>query len=114
MHMLYDSESFVVVHMLTEHEAGLPLENSGNSDISAENPSAHLLAAGSSDLARLPRHGFEIVDKRSGKEVFLDGAWAELFQQEMRTWEEGTVSQDDIEATLERYAELAQNPVLLH
>ena len=56
MKMLYDSDSFVVVHMLPD--AGL-------SDSAAK-------------TAPLPpqllRHGFEIVDKRSGKEVYLDGS----------------------------------------
>lgn len=93
MHMLYDSDSFVVVRMLAEH--------------SPERSTPHTLML-------LPRHGFEIVDKRSGKEVYLDGAWAELFQQEVQAWERADLSSDEIEATLERYAELAQNPVLLH
>ena len=95
MHMLYDSESFVVVHMLTEHPSSSPVGSA-----SAE--------------ALLPRHGFEIVDKSSGKEVYLDGAWAELFQQEVNTWEAEGSSQEEIEATLTKYAELAQNPVVLH
>ena len=55
MQMLYDSDSFVVVHVQpTEGEA----------------PAAPHLPV-------LARHGFEIVDKRSGKEVYLDGSWAE-------------------------------------
>ena len=90
MHMLYDSDAFVVLRLLAEH----PIE-----------------AATSHTL---PRHGFEIVDKRAGKEVYLDGAWAELFQQELNSWEAGSVSQDDMEAALERYAQLAQFPVLMH
>ena len=98
MHMLYDSESFVVVHMLTEHPSTSPVSTAG----------------GASAEALLPRHGFEIVDKSSGKEVYLDGAWAELFQQEVNTWETEGTSQEDIEATLSKYAELAQNPVILH
>ena len=98
MHMLYDSESFVVVHMLTEHPSSSPGTTAG----------------GAASEALLPRHGFEIVDKMAGKEVYLDGAWAELFQQEVNTWEAEGTSQEEIEATLTKYAELAQNPVLLH
>jgi hypothetical protein len=90
MHMLYDSDTFVVLRLMPTHPV----------------PAA-------SDHA-LPRHGFEIVDKHAGKEVYLDGAWAELFQQELNSWEAGTVSQDEIEAALERYTQLAQFPVLLH
>jgi hypothetical protein len=63
---------------------------------------------------RLARHGFEIVDKRSGKEVYLDGSWAELFQQQISAWQVKTPTQEEVEETLERYAQLAQNPVVLH
>lgn len=90
MQMLYDSDTFVVLRLLAAHPA-------------------QTQAVGS-----LPRHGFEIVDKRAGKEVYLDGAWAELFQQEINSWESGGSTQDDIETALERYAQLAQFPVLSH
>jgi len=95
MHMLYDSESFVVVHMLP-----LPDAPEGSPE---EAPAPQLL-----------RHGFEIVDKRSGKEVYLDGSWAELFQQQIMAWQRNTPSQEEVEATLDGYAGLAQNPVVLH
>jgi hypothetical protein len=62
----------------------------------------------------LARHGFEIVDKRANKEVYLDGSWAELFQQHISAWQQNTPTQEEVEDTLERYAELAQNPVLIH
>ena len=54
----------------------------------------------------LARHGFEIVDKRSNKEVFLDGSWAELFQQQILAWQQNTPSQEEVEDTLDRYAAL--------
>src|SRR5256885_12898162 len=51
MQMLYDSESFVVLHLRPDMD---PDATAGNEAV---------------DTARqLPRHGFEIVDKRSGKE----------------------------------------------
>jgi len=62
----------------------------------------------------LARHGFEIVDKRSGKEVYLDGSWAELFQQHIVAWQVNTPTQEEVEDTLEQYAGLAQNPVVIH
>ena len=89
MQMLYDSESFVVVHMLPEDTA-----------------------AGATPGAA--RHGFEIVDKRAGKEVYLDGSWAELFQQHVMAWQVNTPTQEEVESTLDRYAELAQNPLVMH
>ena len=92
MQMLYDSESFVVVHMVPDDDEDLP-DNTG---------------------PQLARHGFEIVDKRSGKEVYLDGSWAELFQQQIAAWQLNTPTQEEVEDTLEGYAELAQNPVVVH
>ena len=93
MQLLYDSDSFVVVQ------------------IHANAPEA---SAPVSALPELARHGFEIVDKRSGKEVYLDGSWAELFQQRLSAWAKNTPTQEEVEDTLDRYTELAQNPVVLH
>ena len=52
MHMLYDSDSFVVVHMQPD------------ADLSGTEKSAEVKKP---TVPQLPRHGFEIVDKRSGK-----------------------------------------------
>ena len=91
MNTLYDSESFAIVHLLT------PLPDA---------PTPHGV--------QVARHGFEIVDKRSGKEVYLDGSWAELFQQQLSAWQENAPTQDEVEAALERFSGLAQQPVVLH
>ena len=93
MHMLYDSESFVVVQIHAN-----ALEESAPAPVVPE----------------LARHGFEIVDKRSGKEVYLDGSWAEMFQERLNVWQQNTPTQEEIEDTLEGYAELAHTPVALH
>ncbi|MES2183260.1 MAG: DUF3567 domain-containing protein [Pseudomonadota bacterium] len=92
MQMLYDSDSFVVVHMVPDSEDDVP-ESAG---------------------PQLARHGFEIVDKRSGKEVYLDGSWAEMFQEKIMDWQRNTPTQEEVEDTLDRYAGLAQNPVVVH
>jgi hypothetical protein len=97
MQMLYDSDSFVVVQI----HANADEENSG---VKGAQPAPPQLA----------RHGFEIVDKRSGKEVYLDGSWAELFQQRLNVWQQKTPSQEEVEDMLEGYAELAHTPVSLH
>ena len=94
MHMLYDSDAFAVVHIL----ANAPVEGE------------QVVDAG----PQIPRHGFEIVDKRSGKEVYLDGSWAEMFQLQITEWQRSTPSQEEVELTLEGYAELAQMPVVMH
>ena len=97
MNMLYDSDSFAVVHIYANApEAQAP-------DTPAEPRGPHM-----------PRHGFEIVDKRSGKEVYLDGSWAEMFQQQIQAWQQNTPTQEEVEDTLEGYATLAQNPVVVH
>ena len=97
MHMLYDSDTFAVVHIF------------------ANAPEAH--AEGGTEPAngpQMPRHGFEIVDKRSGKEVYLDGSWAEMFQLQIQAWQQNTPTQEEVEDTLEGYATLAQTPVVVH
>jgi hypothetical protein len=99
MHTLYDSDTYSVTHMLANAVA----------------PDAK--RTGAEPLQQPPtlaRHGFEIVDKRAGKEVYLDGSWAELFQRHIVAWQVKTPSQEEVEDTLEQYAELAQNPVLVH
>ena len=94
MQMLYDSDSFAVVHILA------------NAPVDGE--------AERLDGPQIPRHGFEIVDKRSGKEVYLDGSWAEMFQQQIQAWQQHTPTQEEVEDTLEGYSGLAQQPVLVH
>jgi hypothetical protein len=63
---------------------------------------------------RIARHGFEIVDKRSNQEVYLHGSWAEAFQRQINAWQLNTPTQEEVEETLDGYAELAQNPLVMH
>lgn len=93
MNLLYESDDFAVMHVL-----------------------ANEAAAGESKPAIpvLERHGFEIVDKRSGKEVYLDGSWAELFQKQLQAWQQHSPTQEEVEDTLEGYTGLAQQPVIVH
>ena len=103
MHTLYDSETFSVTHMLANAELeGIQMPEESASE------------APTLPIPVLARHGFEIVDKRSGKEVYLDGSWAELFQQHIMAWQVNTPTQEEVEDTLEQYAGLAQNPVMVH
>lgn len=93
MQMLYDSESFAVVHLeaiATPDETARPGQPA------------------------LVRHGFEIVDKRSNREIYLDGRLAELFQQQIRAWQAQTPTQEEVEDTLAGYTALAQAPLVLH
>ncbi len=91
MNTLYDSDTYIVNHLLPEAEE----------EVQAKRPV-------------LLRHGFEIVDKHTGREVYLDGAWAELFQRRLLQWQQVTPSQEEVEDTLAQYAELAHTPIHIH
>jgi Protein of unknown function (DUF3567) len=127
MQMLYDSDSFVVVHLQAEAQDSSQAQDAvevalnsrvvgamGEVNMANGKPVRSGHQSGDSSGLRLARHGFEIVDKRSGKEVYLDGSWAELFQQQINAWQEKTPTQDEVEDALECYTQLAQNPVVLH
>lgn len=91
MNTLYDSDTYIVNHLLPESE----------DEAQAEQP-------------MLLRHGFEIVDKHTGREVYLDGSWAELFQRRLQAWQHSTPTQEEVEDTLAQYAELAHTPIHIH
>lgn len=97
MQMLYDSDSFVVLHL--QPDLGLPTQVT--------------LSDGATTAPALPRHGFEIVDKRSGKGLYLDGSWAEMFQLQIQAWQRDTPTREEVETLLESYATLAQTPIVV-
>lgn len=103
MHTLYDSDTYSVTHMLANVTVA-----------DAESVLVDKPTALTHPVLLLARHGFEIVDKRANKEVYLDGSWAELFQMHISAWQQNTPTQEEVEDTLEQYAELAQNPVVVH
>lgn len=107
MNTLYDSDTFCVNHML----ANAPELAQQKADADAGNAPAKETPRA---IPEMPRHGFEIIDKRSGKELYLDGSWAELFQQQILAWQASTPTQDEVEDTLEGYAILAHTPVVMH
>jgi len=99
MQMLYDSDTFAVVQ----------IHANANAD------EQNVVVAGALPAPpQLARHGFEIVDKRSGKEVYLDGSWAEFFQQRLNLWQQQAPTQEEVEDMLEGYAELAHTPMSVH
>lgn len=98
MQMLYDSDAFAVVHILVDETD----DATELADVGTDQTTPHLL-----------RHGFEIVDKHSGKGLYLDGSWAEMFQQQILAWQRNTPTREEVEALLESYATLAQNPILV-
>ena len=89
MLMLYNSDSFAVLQF----------------DLPAAEDSAPAVHRG----------GYEIVDKFARKEIFIEGALAESFSQGVQALiEEGEPSEDDLDAFIERYAVMGQQPVVMH
>jgi hypothetical protein len=95
MHTLYNSDSFVVVSF------EVPA-------IEGEGP------------ASLSRGGYEIVDKFARKEIFIEGALAESFQQGVqalvaqRPGSDAEALHEVLDDYIAGFAELAQQPVVLH
>ncbi|MFT7722657.1 MAG: DUF3567 domain-containing protein [Roseateles sp.] len=93
MHMLYNSDSFIVVQFVVPSDPP-PVAPAG---------------------PQLARGGFEIVDKFARKEIFIEGALAESFQQGVQALiEDGQPSVDEFDAFIERYAVMGQQPVVMH
>ncbi|MBH9576923.1 MULTISPECIES: DUF3567 domain-containing protein [Inhella] len=90
MHLLYQSASYIVVQF------DVPV------------------AEGAHDERSLSRGGFEIVDKFARKEIFIEGALAQQFQEGVEALSEGDPSEEDYDDFIERYANLSQTPVLMH
>ncbi len=90
MHMLYNSDSFAVVQI----------------DV----PS--LDAAVPGDV--LQRGGYEIVDKFSRKEIFIEGAMAESFREGVEALIQTSPSPEEIDDYIGRYSLLMQQPLLVH
>ncbi len=89
MHLLYQSDSYIVVRF----------------DV----PVAQESQAGS-----LSRGGFEIVDKFARKEIFIEGALAQQFEDGVTALGEGEPSEEDYDDFIERFANLGNTPVLMH
>ncbi len=98
MHTLYNSDSFVVVSFDLSAAAG-------EGEASAANPA---------------RGGYEIVDKFARKEIFIEGALAQTFQQGVQALVEQRPDgdQEGLNEALDDYiagfTQLAQQPVVLH
>lgn len=98
MHMLYNSPSYIVVKFdvpVTEllHDARLQ-----------DHPQL-----------QLQRGGYEIVDKFARKEIFIEGALAEAFQEGVEALiEDGDPSEEELDDFIQQYANMGQQPVVMH
>jgi|TARA_B110000503_G_scaffold140148_1_gene230286 hypothetical protein len=103
MQKIYDSDTFSVTHILANV-----------SDDAHNTMVLSTLASSPQQSLVMARHGFEILDKLAGKEIYLDGSWAEFFQQHVSNWQQRHPSQEEIEDTLAQYTQLAQNSLSIH
>ncbi|WP_088279951.1 DUF3567 domain-containing protein [Ideonella sp. A 288] len=60
------------------------------------------------------RGGYEIVDKFARKEIYLQGALAQRFQQGVQALVEQGPNPEAIDEFIGGFTELAQQPVVLH
>lgn len=97
--MLYDSDTFVVIHAVGNNE-----------EIDA------MIAAGipRAVISLSVRHIYEIVDKRKNQEVCLHDGMAENFFELTKAWQLEAPHPADVERVLEGYSELAQLPIAIH
>jgi len=95
MHMLYNSDSFSVLEI--------------------EWPDSPVPAGQTSDPAAVTTQGgYEIVDKMSGKGIFLNGDLARSFRQQALALSQGDADEEAVDDFIAGYAVLAQQPVVLH
>lgn len=88
MHMLYQSDSYVVVQI------DLPAAAPG------EGP--------------LTRGGYEIVDRHARREVFLEGLLAEQFRRGVQALVDNGPSEEALDSFISGYSGLAPQPLALH
>ena len=89
MHLLYNSDSFVVLRF----------------DVPTDGP----------DTAEALRGGYEIVDKHARTEIFLDGALAERFRLGVDALvEDGQSTAEVFDDFIEGFTGMARQPLLVH
>lgn len=66
------------------------------------------------DGANPAQVGFEIMDKAARREIFIGGALAERFREDVAQLVEGEPSTEEIDDYLSTFESLMQQPLLLH
>lgn len=101
MHMLYNSDSYVVVRFDVPSTPAVE----GDGSVAATPTSAE---------EGTGRGGYEIVDKFARKEIYIQGALAQTFQEGVAALIEEDPSEEEMDAFIERYAVLMQTPLVMH
>ena len=133
MQMLYNSDNFAVVRFdspaLPQHTAAdtppaatppaaTPPADAPSAGVTT--PAADTRADTQDGAAPLPqdmllaRGGYEIVDKFARKEIFLEGAMAQHFKEGVEALIKTSPSEEELDEFIGRFAQLAQQPVVLH
>lgn len=94
MQMLYNSDNFAVVAF------EVPAREAAPEAVGAQ--------------GALTRGGYEIVDKFSRKEIYLEGALAESFKAGVEALIETSPSVEEMDAYIERFTPLMHQPLVLH
>ena len=89
MHLLYNSDSYVVVRF---------------DDVAPTHPVAEAPSRG----------GYEIVDKFARKEIYIQGEMAQSFRDGVQALIETDPSEEEMDAYIARYASLMQQPLVMH
>ena len=88
--MVFNSDTFVVVEL----------------DVPADDAPA--------GEARLSRGGYEIVDKFARKEIYLEGAMAQLFREGVEKLARNDPTPEQVDEFITGYTGLPQQPLVLH
>ena len=93
MQVLYNSDSYAVVlfEVPAEAASGAPVAPRGEG-----------------------RGGYEIVDKFARKEIYLSGTLAESFKTGVEALIQTSPSEEEVDAYIERFSALMQQPLVLH
>ncbi len=100
MQMLYNSDSFAVMQFVV-HSGVVPSAPGSASAVRL-------------DCDPLTRGGYEIVDKFARREVFIEGAMAERFEQGVQALIEGEPTEEEFDDFLSGFTSLMSQPVVLH
>lgn len=95
MRCLYESDNYVVIYLPFKRDGSLPDDREH-----AVDPTACV--------------GFEIVDQRTDRSVYLTSDHAAAFHGHIVAWQAATPTQQEVEDTLESFVQLGLQPIVSH
>ncbi len=113
MQTLYDSDTFAVIHVPGPKSAQSSAEDKDNAKTIGPIDTPATQTRSEPTYVSL-RDGFQILDKKNRKEIYLDGPGAEFFQRQIASWQKTPPTQEEVEDVLASCAVFAQTPILIH